>query len=74
MAKIKYLIMQTEINVEDDESMQTYGIACVKDDIVVEYIEDISPDKKSVVKAAEKFTKNHLDPVHFEYAVEDLLP
>ena len=69
---VKYSIIISSVTVEEQE-YKSYGIACINNDKVKAFIEDVSVDEKAVEKLVKLFNKLHLDPEQLQDAIEDSL-
>jgi len=68
----KYSLVISSIVVEE-ETYNSYGIACSENDTVKKCIEDVSIDKKEVSDLIDLFNKLKLDPIQMEDVIEDAL-
>ena len=72
MGTVSYVITKSIVKVEE-ESICSYGIACVENGKQTHLIEDISTNRQLVEHAATSFNKLELLPEHFDDAVEDVV-
>ena len=68
--KVCYKLIESNIIIEDI-SYNTYGIACVIDDIITDKIFDISLNKKDVENLCNYLNCSKIPKVHFKDIVED---
>ena len=71
--KIIYEITETTIQVNEGESIKSYGIVCKKGNETLKIIPDISPNKTAVKKLTGKMNKGNLHPAQLEEVLEDEL-
>ena len=66
----KYILTISSVTVED-ESYETYGIACIDNDTVTKCFNDVSTDRNAVERTIKMFNENELDPEQLLDAIED---
>ena len=69
---IRYCTISSKIYIEDEE-YTTYGIVVIKEDIVVDYILDISTDFNEVRELVKLCNKEGLELIHLKDVVEDAI-
>lgn len=69
---ITYCVVPGETTIEN-EVFRTYGIAAVKNGVIIKCIPDISADFNKVKSLALMCTENNLSLLHLEDIVEDFL-
>ncbi len=68
--KIEYIIYPSTEEVEN-ESYPTYGIAAMMDNVIVDYIPDVTPDFDTISKLVEKCNAEELALEHMRDVSED---
>lgn len=70
--EVLYFVLACEVNIEGI-LYNTYGIGAVKNNILVDYILDLSIDFKKVKSFVNLCNENNLSLIHFKDVAEDLL-
>lgn len=71
--KFLYAIIETLVQVNEEETVTTYGISCSDGGTVLKEIPDISPNRPAVEELIQKMNTSGLDPIQLEEVVEDSL-
>lgn len=69
---ITYCVIPGETTIEN-ETFKTYGIAAIKNGVIIKCIPDISTDFNKVKSLALMCTENNLSLIHFGDIVEDFI-
>lgn len=72
-ANLTYTVFEQQLVSENGEAYCGYGLACTVNGSVLSQIPDISCDKAFVAFLARSFTMYQLAPVHFLWAVQDIV-
>lgn len=70
--EITYCLIPTSVCINDIETT-TYGIGALKNNIMIDYILDISDDYNKILSLAEVCTEEKLEPIHLKDVVENFL-
>lgn len=69
---VLYFILPSKVNIEDT-TYDTYGIGAIENNIVVDYILDLSTDYEDVKSFINLCNTNKLSLIHLKDAVENFL-
>lgn len=69
---LKYTICE-EISDIGEESRSDYGICVYVDDVLVDGVLHISPDREFVLRLVKMFNEGGLSLIHFKSVVEDFM-
>lgn len=72
MKKVIYQVLRSVVEVED-QSYDTYGIRCIKENKVLKTVEDVSPEQGRVESLVAALNKEQLDPIQLDDVIEDIL-
>ena len=72
MDRIQYQIVTSVVEVED-KKYETYGIRCVKNNKVIETVEDISVDDRKIKNLINALNEGQLDPDQLIDVIDDIL-
>lgn len=70
--QLTYCLIPTSVCINDIETT-TYGIGALKNNIMIDYILDISDDYNKILSLAEVCTEEKLEPIHLKDVVENFL-
>ena len=69
----EYILTESEINLEEEGRIMTYGISCIKNDVEIKKVEDLSPNRTAVKKFVKLLNKKKLDPVQLDEVIDDFI-
>ena len=69
---ITYVVIPSFVEIEG-EIVKTYGIGTIRNNILIDYVADISTNFNKVKALALRWNKLNLSPIHLRDAVEDAL-
>jgi len=70
---VKYELTTCIVEVNEAESITSYGVKCLKGTRVIAEIPDISPNKPAVEKLVDMMNEEGLPPSHFPDVIEDII-
>ena len=70
--KITYCLIPTPICINDKE-VTTYGIGALQNNIMIDYVVDVSDDYNKIFSLVELCNEEGLDPIHLRDIAENLL-
>ena len=71
--RTRYEIFETTVQVNEKETVTSYGIICRNGSRTLQKIADISPNKTAIEALIKTINRSKLDPIQLEEVIEDSL-